>query len=223
MTKKIKQIDKSEKFKRKKLELIFKMKIHAWQGFTNSKIIYSLIKQFNKLDSKWEMDPRHSYWADEGMRTVVIFPNISFNDGESLINIGLFLHNSYGASKKVNAFWGGLRNSDGAAFVFSKILSEHYEDDGIPLDILVKQIGSIQEQIPIISERIHNLQKLLVSKSMIEDVEAVFGEEILQYVKDDQNADAWILYNHINFYISHRIDRKFRLGGQKMVSQIFKL
>ena len=193
---------------------------------TNSEVIKPLLEQLNTLDSKWIIDPSHSFVTDQRMRLQITFPDLTFSDGRSDIALSLFVHNSYDSSEGVRMFWGAIRGICSNGMVFGRVLAKYYHKHtkGIPLNNLKAQIESTYKQIPVISERIQILQNLNVSKSLNESVEKYLGKRISKYVKEQKKAEnAWILYNYLTYYISHEIDQRLRAAYQMRVSKMFQL
>jgi hypothetical protein len=198
----------------------------TYQVISNAEIIKPLMEQLHTLDSKWIIDPSHSFVNDQKMRLQITFPDLTFNDGGSDIALSLFLHNSYDSSEGVRAYWGAIRFVCSNGFVFGKVLARYYHKHtkGIPLNNLKAQIEATYEQIPVISERIQILQNLNVSKSQIESVEKQLGKRISNYVKEQKKPEnVWILYNYLTWYISHMIEQRLRAAYQMKVSRMFQL
>ena len=178
------------------------------------------------LDSKWIIDPSHSFVTDQKMRLQITFPELTFSDGRSDIALSLFVHNSYDSSEGVRMFWGAIRGICSNGMVFGKVLAKYYHKHtkGIPLNNLKAQIEATYEKIPVISERIQILQNLSVSGSQIESVEKAFGKRISNYVKEQKMPESvWILYNYLTWYISHIVELRLRASYQMKVSKIFGL
>src|ERR1035441_2762341 len=198
----------------------------SYQIVSNAEIIKPLIAQLHALDSKWIIDPSHSFVTDQKMRLQITFPELTFNDGRSDISVSLFVHNSYDSSEGVRMFWGAIRGICSNGMVFGKVLAKYYHKHtkGIPLNNLKAQIEATYKKIPVISERIQILQNLLVSDSQIESVEKAFGKRISNYVKEQKMPEnVWILYNYLTWYISHIVELRLRANYQMKVSRMFGL
>jgi len=198
----------------------------SYQVISNAEIIKPLMEQLHQLDSKWIIDPSHSFCTDQKMRLQVTFPELTFNDGRSDIALSLFVHNSYDGSEGVRMFWGAIRGICSNGMVFGKVLAKYYHKHtkGIPLNNLKAQIDATYELIPVISERIQILQNLSVDNSQIESVEKTFGKRISEHVKEQQIPEnSWILYNYLTWYISHMVELRLRAAHQMKVSRMFAL
>ncbi|MCK9210327.1 MAG: DUF945 domain-containing protein [Ignavibacteriaceae bacterium] len=192
----------------------------------NAEIIKPLMEQLQNLDSRWIIDPSHSFVSDARMRLQVTFPDLTFNDGRSDIALSLFLHNSYDGSEGVRLFWGAIRGICSNGMVFGKVLAKFYarHTSGIRLDNLKEQVEQTYDQIPVIKKRISMLQNIGVTKSLEESVEKQLGKTIAKYVNDQPcPANQWILYNYFTWYISHVIDQRMRAAYQMKVSKLFQL
>jgi hypothetical protein len=198
----------------------------TYKVISNAEIIKPLMEQLHELDSKWIIDPSHSFCTDQKMRLQITFPELTFNDGRSDIALSLFLHNSYDSSEGVRMYFGAIRFICGNGMVLGKVLAKYYHKHtkGIPLNNLKAQIEATYEQIPVISERIQILQNLNVNKALSESVEKNLGKRISNYVKEQKRPEnAWILYNYLTWYISHNIDVKLRAAYQMRISRMFAL
>ena len=192
----------------------------------NSEIIKPLMEQLHNLDSKWIIDPSHSYVEDHRMRLQVTFPDLTFNDGKSDIALSLFLHNSYDGSEGIRMFWGAIRGICSNGMVFGKVLGKYYRKhtSGVRLDNLVEQVRQTYDQLPVIKERIDILQNIGVSKTLQESVEKQLGKSIVKYIEEQPTPESqWILYNYLTWYISHKIDQRMRAAYQLKVSKLFGL
>src|SRR5664279_5162015 len=179
---------------------------NTYQIVSNAEIIKPLMEQLHELDSKWIIDPSHSFVTDQKMRLQITFPDLTFSDGRSDIALSLFAHNSYDSSEGVRIYFGAIRSICSNGMVFGKVLAKYYHKHtkGIPLNNLKAQIEATYEQIPVISERIQILQNINVSKSLTKSVEDNLGKRITKYVKEQKKAEnAWVLYNYLTYYISH--------------------
>jgi hypothetical protein len=198
----------------------------TYQIVSNAEIIKPLMEQLHELDSKWIIDPSHSFVTDQKMRLQITFPDLTFNDGRSDIALSLFVHNSYDSSESVRMFWGAIRGICSNGMIFGKVLAKYFRKHtkGIQLNDLKSQIESTYEQIPVISNRIQILQNLNVTKSLSESVEKHLGKRMFNYVKEQKKAEnEWILYNYLTYYISHIIDQRLRAAYQMRVSRMFQL
>lgn len=198
----------------------------TYQLVPNAEIIKPLMEQLLSLDSRWIIDPSHSFVQDNRMRLQVTFPDLTFNDGRSDIALSLFLHNSYDGSEGVRMFWGAIRGICSNGMIFGKVLGKFYakHTSGIRLDNLSDQVQATYDQIPVIKERIDILQNIGVSKTLQESVDKQLGKTIAKYVQEQPKPESqWILYNYLTFYISHVIDQKMRAVYQMKVSKMFAL
>ena len=198
----------------------------TYQIVSNAEIIKPLMEQLHEIDSKWIIDPSHSFVTNQKMRLQITFPDLTFNDGRSDIALSLFVHNSYDSSEGVRMFWGAIRGICSNGMVFGKVLAKYYHKHtkGIPLNNLKAQIEATYEQIPVISERIQILQSLNITKALSKSIEENLGRRVAKYVKEQKKAEnAWILYNYLTWYISHMVDLRLRAVYQMKVSRIFQL
>lgn len=198
----------------------------SYKLIPNREIIVPLMEQLHNLDSKWIIDPSHSYVADNRMRLQVTFPDLNFNDGRSDIALSLFLHNSYDGSEGVRMFWGAIRGICSNGMVFGKVLSKYYakHTSGIQLDNLAEQVEQTYEKIPVIKERIDIMQNIGVPKGLSDSVEKQLGKTVARYVQEQPApVNQWVLYNYLTWYISHVIDKRLQAAYQMKVSKMFGL
>lgn len=198
----------------------------SYQIVPNADIIKPILQQLDSLDSKWIIDPSHSYAADNRMRLQVTFPELTFNDGRSDIALSLFLHNSYDGSEGVRMFWGAIRGICSNGMIFGKVLAKFYarHTSGIRLNNLKQQVEQTYEQIPVIKERISILQNIEVTQTLNDAVKDKMGKRVMNYISSQALPEnQWVLYNYLTWYISHVIDKRLRAAYQNRVSQLFKL
>ena len=198
----------------------------TYQVVPNSEIIKPLMEQLHNIDSKWIIDPSHSYVSDSRMRLQITFPELTFNDGRSDIALSLFLHNSYDGSEGIRMLWGAIRFLCSNGMILGTVLSKFYarHTKGINPNNISEQLHQTYDQIPIISERISILQNLGVPKSLTESIEKKLGKHVMKHVEEQPIADSqWILYNYLTYYISHIVEKKLRAAYQMQVSKIFNL
>ncbi len=188
--------------------------------------IISEVEQLNEIDSRWIIEPSHSYVTDRRMRLQIKFEDLTFNDGRSDIALSLFLHNSYDGSEGVRLFWGAIRNICSNGMVFGRVLGKYYRKhtQGFEIKNLREQVENTFDRIPAIKERIEILQNLSVGKPLLEKVEDGLGMRVMKYVKEQPKPpNAWILYNYLTWYISHIVDKRMRAAYQMQVSRLFEL
>jgi hypothetical protein len=193
---------------------------------SNYEVIMPLLDQLHKLDTRWVIDPSHSFVDDKRMRLQVTFPDLTLNDGKSDIALSLFTHNSYDGSEGVRMYWGAIRGICSNGMVFGQVLAKFYSKHtkGINLHNLKQQIEETYDQIPVIKERISILQRLEVTDVIKEEVKDKMGKKISDYITNQiPAANQWMLYNMITFYISHVIEQRLRAGYQMRASKLFKL
>lgn len=198
----------------------------TYQLVPNSEIIRPLMEQLSNLDSKWIIDPSHSFVEDNRMRIQVTFPDLTFSDGESDIALSLFLHNSYDGSEGVRMYWGAIRGICTNGMVFGKVLAKFYakHTSGICIDNLIDQVHATYEQIPVISERIAMLEGVGVGAALSESIEKRLGKGVAKFVNEQPRPEnQWILYNYLTYYISHVVEQRMRAAYQIKVSKMFGL
>jgi hypothetical protein len=198
----------------------------SYKVVPNSEIIKPLMEQLSTFDSKWYIDPSHSFVSDERMRLQVTFPELVFNDGVSEIALSLFLHNSYNGSEGIRSYFGAIRGICSNGMVFGQVLAKYYakHTSGVCLDNLKQQIEQSYESIPVIRNKIEMLQNQDINKALTEAVERKLGKGVVRYVNEQPIAEnQWDLYNQLTHYISHDVDKRMRAGYQMQVSKLFQL
>jgi hypothetical protein len=206
-------------------ELISVMK-DTYQLVPNSEVILPLLDQLSSLDTKWHIDPSHSFVENNRMRLQVTFPDLLFHDGRSDIAMSLFIHNSYDGSEGVRMFWGAIRGICSNGMIFGEVLSKYYarHTSGIQIENLKEQVQSTYDQIPVIKERIDILKRLDVTDTLTNKVEETLGKRIVKYINEQSPAEnQWALYNMLTYYISHIVAQRLRAGYQQKVSKLFRL
>lgn len=202
----------------------------TYQLVPNSEVILPLLEQLHNLDTKWIIDPSHSFVDDNRCRLQVTFSDLVLNDGRSDIALSLFLHNSYDGSEGVRMLWGAIRGICSNGMVFGTVLGRYYRKHTSRLEIknLKSQLESTYVKIPVIKNRIEILQNSDVTKKMRREVEDHLGKHVIKYVAEQEKqikkaANLWVLYNLITYYISHNIELRMRAQYQLETSRLFKL
>ena len=202
----------------------------SYQLVPNREVIMPLLDQLHKLDTKWTLDPSHSFSDDNRMRLQITFPELKMNDGRSDIALSLFLHNSYDGSEGVRMFWGAIRFICSNGMVFGNVLNKYYRKhtSGLEIGNLKSQLESTYQKIPVLQHRIEMLQNSNVTKKIRRDVEDHLGKHVIKYVSDQEKqnkraANLWALYNIITYYVSHLVDLRMRAAYQLETSRLFKL
>lgn len=195
----------------------------------NSEVIKPLLEQLHQLDTSLYLDPSHSFVDDDRMRLQVTFPELLFHDGRSEIALSLFLHNSYDSSEGVRLFWGAIRAICKNGMVFGIVLAKYYRKHTQNLEIsnLRDQLESTYDKIPVIRDRIDQLQATRVTKDFRVEVIESLGKKIGKYIEDQEEtrrlANQWALYNVITYFVSHLVKQKMRASYQRQVSNLFGL
>lgn len=192
----------------------------------NREVIMPLMDQLHNIDSKWIIDPSHSFAEDNRFRLQVTFEDLTFNDGRSDIALSLFLHNSYDGSEGVRMFWGAIRFICGNGMVFGHVLSKFYgrHTSGLDISNLKESLEKTYSQIPVIQHRIEILQNLKADKTIKRKVEDNLGKNVMKYVEEQPiPVSQWHLYNMITYYISHYLEQHVRAAYQQKLSRTFEL
>ena len=199
----------------------------------NIDVIEPLIKQLEMFDNSWYIDPSHSFCKNNRMKIQVTFPELKLNDGDSDIALSLFVNNSYDGTEGVRMNWGAIRAicTNGMVFgtLISKAYGKHYES--FKLETLFKEIEKSYSLIPMIKERIEQLQYLEVTADIIQKIQASVGKKYYEYIEaqrimiqdeDRTKYNQWALYNLMTWYVSHNITQQSVEYNQKIISNIFK-
>ena len=202
----------------------------SYQLVPNKEIILPLVDELSKFDSKWIVDPSHSFVQDDQFRLMITFPDLTFSDGRSDIALSLFLSNSYTGISAVKLIFGSIRLICSNGAVYGSILKQIYRKhtSGFEVKNLREQIESTYQKIPVIQHRIEILQNTNVTKKMRRDVEDHLGKHVIKYVTEQEKQfkkaeNLWALYNLITYYISHQVDLRMRAAYQLDTSRLFKL
>jgi len=202
----------------------------SYQLVTNESVILPLVDELSKFDSKWIVDPSHSFVENDQIRLMITFPDLIFSDGKSDIALSLFLTNSYSGVSAVKLIFGSIRLICSNGAVYGSILKNIYRrhTSGFEVKNLREQIESCYDKIPVIKHRIETLQNTNVTKKIRRDIEDHLGRHVIKYVNQQEKqfkraANFWVLYNLITFYISHHIEMRMRAQYQLSASKLFKL
>jgi len=196
----------------------------------NSEVIKPLMEELHRLDTSWFIDSSHSFVESNKMRLQVTFPELIFHDGRSDVSLSLFLHNSYDGSEGVRMMFGAIRAICKNGMVFGEVLSRFYGKHTMGLNVknLKEQIDASYEKIPIIKNRIMQLQNEKVTDTLRQQIEKNLGKKIACYIGEQEEEtqrakNQWIIYNTITYFISHQIQQRLRAQYQLEVSRLFKL
>jgi len=150
----------------------------------NNLLIDQLLQELNRIDTPYRIDESHSFVNNCRMRLQVTFPEITFNDGESDIALSLFLHNSYDMSEGVRMFWGAIRSICTNGMVFGKVLAKFYHRHTRGFDIgnLRRTLTQIYDLIPVIQNRIRELESRPVTNEICEKVTKELGKTVARQV-----------------------------------------
>ena len=199
----------------------------TYKVVSNREVIMPLLDELSKLDTKWIIDPSHSFVTNHRMRLQITFPDLVFNDGRSDIALSLYISNSYNGDEAIKALQGFLRKicSNGmiAGHILSKFYSKHTK--GLNVSEIREKIETSYDKIPLVKERIYQLMNSKVTDEIKNKVEEDLGKTISNYTQNSSSPPLhqWALYNIITYYISHEIDKRLRAGYQLKLSRIFQL
>ena len=202
----------------------------TYQLVPNREIIMPLLDQLHNLDTKWIIDPSHSFVQDDQMRLMITFPKLTFSDGQSDIALSLYLSNSYSGISAVKLIFGGIRIICSNGAIYGSILKQLYRKhtQGFEVKNLCEQIESTYNNIPVIQHRIEMMQNSVVTPKFRRDVEDQMGKHVIKYVdqtekQSKRSENLWMLFNIVTFYISHLISQRKRAQYQMQASKLFKL
>jgi len=198
----------------------------------NEDIVMPLLEHLDKLDSKWIVDPTHSFINDRKMRIQLTFPELIFNDGASDIAMSLFINNSYDGSEGIKAMWGAIRGICSNGMVFGKVFARFYakHTSGFSVDRLKEQMEDTYKLIPTINERVKLLSATEFNQTTEFDtaVSSTFGTRALAYLNKengeskDKIKDMWALYNVFTYYISHYVNYRTRSQYQTRLAKMLE-
>jgi len=194
---------------------------------TNKSIVEPLINELENFDTKWYIDPSHSFYNDKRMRLQITFPELSIDDDHNKSGLSLFVHNSYDMSEGVRLYWGAIRHICTNGMVFGKAIGQYYGRHSKNLSVihLKESLKNTYDKIPVIQERIKILDEIAAKEHKIMTKIPEFGKGIENYV-GTANIDSmslWQLYNVITYYISHYINLDQRAKYQIKASKVFEL
>lgn len=199
---------------------------------SNKEVIEPLIKTLEAFDNTWYIDPSHSWYKNNRMKIQITFPELKLNDGESDIALSLFIHNSYDGSEGVRMNWGAIRAICTNGMIFGKVLSKVYGKHFESFDLanMYKSIEDSYKCIPIIQEKIEQLQYLAVTSDIIKTIQNTTGKKFADFMETQRLAlesdditkwNQWKLYNLMTWYASHQIKNQSVDGYQKLISKTF--
>ena len=198
----------------------------TYKVVSNREVMMPLLDELSKLDTKWIIDPSHSFVTDRRFRLQITFPDLTLNDNRSDIALSLYLHNSYDGSEGIRMYWGAIRFICTNGMVFGNVLSKFYarHTTGLNIQNIKEELQSTYEKIPKIKERIDQLLHKKADDEIKNKIEDELGKTVSSYISSHKEViHQWALYNIITYYISHQIDKRLRAGYQMKLSRIFQL
>jgi hypothetical protein len=202
----------------------------SYRVIPNSEIIKPMLEELNKLNSHWYIDNSHSFVDNSRMRLQITFPEMTFHDGRSDIALSLFLHNSYDGSEGVRMYFGAIRFICSNGQIYGEVLSQFYgkHTSGLDISNLSETVESTYDKLPVIKNRIEQLQEAKVSNQLRQSIENRLGKTIYKYVEKQEQeiskaTNQWALYNILTYYISHLVKQRLRASYQLEVSKLFRL
>jgi len=189
----------------------------------NKVLIEELLTELDKTDTKYEIDPSHSFCTSNRMRLQVTFKDIKISDNESDIALTLYLSNSYDMSEGIKMLWGCLRqictNGMVAMSIFHRYYRKHTKN--VELKFLQDQLQYCYERIPLLQGRISELSRLPITGQLQENVEKHLGIRMAESVFSNGSINQWEIFNKITYKISHDIAQQHRARYQIATSKIF--
>lgn len=199
----------------------------------NEDIIMPLLEHLDKLDSKWYVDPSHSFINDKKMRIQLTFPDVMFKDNESDIAMSLFVHNSYDGSEGIKGLWGAIRGICSNGMVFGKVFAKFYakHTSGFSINRLNEQIEDSFKLIPSVNERVQLLQQKEFKQTpdFSQNVANVLGTRALAYLNQENGEEKnqiqtmWALYNVFTYFISHYVNYRTRAQYQMRLASLMEM
>ncbi len=195
----------------------------------NSDVILPVLDQLSRLDSKWNVDPSHSFISPTRMRIQLTFPELRFFDGQSDVAMSLFVHNSYDATERVRMIWGAIRRICSNGMIFGQVFarSDMKHTVNFQIEDISASIEETFEMIPTIKERIDLLatKEFSLTDEVRNSIENNFGKRAIGFI-DQEKPDIsteWAVLNALTYYVSHYIHLKQRHIYQARISDMFNL
>ena len=197
----------------------------------NRTIINELFSQLVGLGTAFRFDESHSFVNNNKMRLMVVFPEITIHDKDSLIRFSLYLENSYDESRAIRAYLGFIRDvcTNGTVFGSDIMQYHHRHTAGFEMGNLKEFLLNMFQYAPEIQKKVHFLENSYVTPNLAENIRknmgARIGKAVLGEDKEvvDVSKSQWDLYNDITHIISHDIDQAQRSRYQFAVAKTFGL
>ncbi|MBP3193896.1 DUF932 domain-containing protein [Natronogracilivirga saccharolytica] len=194
----------------------------------NRQVIEPFLQQVHALQTRWYIDPSHTFAEKNRMRLQITFPDLAMHDGESLIPLSMYLHNSYDMSEGVRVFFGAIRLACSNGMVLGNILGSFYgrHTKGFAFDRLAVAFDDAAERIEAVQSHVRYLQESTLSRDRYQCLEHSLGKKRIAEVLDPQQslaASQWEAYNRLTYHISHDVDKPRRAELQRKLSGVFEL
>lgn len=208
----------------------------TYQLITNEELINKTITQLENLGVEYVINESHSFVENHRMKLHLEFPNLRFNDGDSDINMSLFLHNSYNQVEGIRILWGAIKSvcTNGMIWgtVMKKIYLRHRGQVATRLEKIGEELQESYKSFPDVQKRIEILKVLTALPiDMLDQLSKTVGKNIVKKAMDElekvtpswRSFSQWELYNKLTYAISHFVAQHLRTQKQLALARVFKL
>ena len=128
-------------------------------------------------------------------------------------------------SEGVRMLWGAIRSICANGMVFGTVLGKYYSKHtkGFKIGNLNDSLTATYDQIPVIQNRIRQLESTSVTQELMNRVEKEVGKKLSKTVFEQNPNTQWMMYNYLTNFISHVMQQRHRARYQQAVSRVFAL
>lgn len=211
-----------------------------YEVVTNSEVIDNTLNALDALNFDYEINKSESFLTNHRMRLVLKVPELTFNEGTSDVEPMISIHNSYNYSEGVRILMGLIRKicTNGMVITDSVNKFYHKHTKGIEVEKIQKRIMEMRESLPVVENRIQELQNQQPDKKLMDILRDKMSKTIIRKAGldeeeeknqpifpdvDPERLNQYRLYNLFTYIVSHQIAKKNRLRYQQRLGQIFEL
>ena len=172
------------------------------------------------------IDESHSFVNNRHMRLQITFPGINFQDGDSEVDLVMFVSNSYDGSESVRFVPGAIRYICVNGMVLTESLTgfSFRHQNGVNIERKVSQaISTVIDEWPIVEDKVRLLAMTPFNVDIYERVDRIMGKDWGTYLRSKKPDTMWGAYNELTGYISGQLLKEDRARHQQGASRVFQL
>lgn len=204
---------------------------------SNSTVWDSSVGTLEKRGIKHFVDPVNSYADDNFLVLHIVLLDAEIWDGESKLNLSIWVYNSYNQEFAFKFRFGTYRwvCTNGAVMGWKLLSAKHYRTDAMKRKIVTaeqlgKAVSFALQLYPNIQERINELRALTYTPAFKEAIIKTFGKQFKVFMgrtnKWDVTKSAYDLYLQLTWWVTHYFKEnniKYKERYYDKISKAFEL